>query len=50
MGYKYNRMEILVSDTEKIFSLWDRGQFIVILSLTRIMKNTIFVGPKNKKI
>ena len=43
-------MEMLVSDTEKLFSLWDRGQLIVILLRTRIMKNTIFVGPKNETI
>ena len=49
MGDTYNHIEILLSDTEKIFSLWDRGQLIVILSRTRIMKNTIFVGSKNEK-
>ena len=43
-------MEILVSVIEKIFSLWDSGQFIVILSHTRIMKSKIFVGPKNETI
>ena len=43
-------MSILVSDTEKIFSLWDRGQLIVILSRTRIIQNTIFVGTKNETI
>ena len=46
MGDTYNCMAILVSNTEKLFSLWDRGQLIVILSRTRI-KNDIFVGPKN---
>ena len=48
MGDTYNRMAILVSDTENLFSLWDRVQFIVILSHTSITKNTIFVGPKNE--
>ena len=33
-----------------MFSLWDRGQLIVILLRTRIMKNNIFVGPKNETI
>ena len=47
MGDKYNHVEILVSDTEKLFLLWDCGQLIVVLSRTRIMKNTTFVGPKN---
>ena len=50
MGDTYNCMAISVSDTEKIFSLWDRGLFIVILSRTRMMENTIFVGPKNETI
>ena len=39
MGDTYNLMEITVSDTENLFSLWDRGQLIVILSRTRIIKN-----------
>ena len=50
MGDTYNHMAILVRDIEKIFLLWDRGQLIVILSCTRIMKNAIFVGPKNERI
>ena len=50
MGDTYNRMAISVSDIEKIFSLWDHGQLIVISSRTRIMINTIFVGPNNGKI
>ena len=50
MSDTYNGMEILLSDTEKIFSLWDRGQLIVILSRTRIIKNTIFIGTKNETI
>ena len=43
-------MAIPVIDTEKLFSLLDRGQLIVILSCTRIMKNTIFVDPNNATI
>ena len=43
-------MEILVSDTEKLFSLWDPDQLIVILWHTSIMKNDIFVGPNNETI
>ena len=50
MGDKYNRMAISVSDIEKLSSLWDRGKLIVILSRTRITKNTIFIGPKNETI
>ena len=47
---KYNHIEILVSDIENLSSLWDRGQFIVFLLHTRIIKNTFFVGRKNEKI
>ena len=43
MGDTYNCMAISVSDIEKLFSLWDRGQLIVILK-------TIFVGPKSDTI
>ena len=50
MGGTYNRMTISVSDTEKIFSLRDRGQLVAILSQTTIMKNIIFIGPKNETI
>ena len=50
MGDTYNCMAILVSTTENLFSLWGRSQLIVVLSLPRIMKNTVFVGPKNEII
>ena len=50
IGETYHCTEIMVSDTKKLFSLWDCGQLIVILSRTRIIKNTIFVGPKNETI
>ena len=50
MGDTYNLMAVLVSDTEKLFYLWDFGQFIVILLRTRVMKNNIFFGPKNERI
>eukprot|EP00957_Ditylum_brightwellii_P171511 13057142-Ditylum_brightwellii.AAC.1 len=43
-------MAISVSDIEKLFSLYDHGQLVVILSRMRIMKNTVFVGPKNDTI
>jgi hypothetical protein len=50
MGDTYNIMAISVSDFEKQYSLWDRCQLIVILSRTRLMKNTIFVGQKQETI
>ena len=42
MDDTYNIMATLVRDIEKIFSLWYRGQLIIILLRTRIMINTIF--------
>ena len=39
-----------MSNIEKLSSSLDCGQLIVILSRTRIMKNTIFVGPNNETI
>ena len=50
MGDTYICMAISVSDTEKLFSLWDRGHLIVILLRTRIMKNNFFVDPNNETI
>ena len=49
MDDTYNCMEVLVINTENLISLFDRGQLIVILSRTRIMKS-IFFGPKNETI
>ena len=43
-------MAISVNDTEKICSLRDHGQLIVILLRTRIIKNNIFAGPNNETI
>ena len=43
-------MAILVSDIDKLSSLWDRGHLIIILLCTRIIKYTFFVGPNNETI
>ena len=50
MGDTYNRRVISVINIEKLFSSWDCGQLIVFLLRTRIMKSTIFVGPKNENV
>ena len=50
MGDKYNRMAILVSNIEQLFSLWYRGQLIVILPRTRIMKILFLLFQIIKKI
>ena len=49
MGDTYNCMAISVSDTEKIFSFWDRIQLVVSLSRTRILKNTILLVHRMKQ-
>jgi len=50
IGNTYDKMAISTSDTNKDFSLWDRGQLIVTLSWIRLIKKTIFVRNKNKTI
>ena len=50
MGNTYNFVDIPVINIKKLFSLWDRGQFIFIVLRTKIMKNTIFVGQNNETI
>ena len=42
----YESMATKISTTDKNFSLWDKGQLIVIISRTRDPKKTIFVGNK----
>ena len=46
MGDTYESMATMISTTDKNFSLWDKGQLIVIISRTRDPKKTIFVGNK----
>ena len=50
MGDTHHKMALSISDVQKEYSLWDRGQLIVAISRTRIMKNTIFVGNKTETI
>ena len=50
MGDTYNKMAASISDINEDKRLWDRGQLIVLISRTRKMENTIFVGPKNESI
>ena len=50
MGDTYNKMAISISDIQKQYSIWDRGQLIVAISRTRLMENTIFVGNKGETI
>ena len=49
MGDAYNCMSILVSDTEKLLSLWYSGQLIFILLRTRVMKNNFLLVQRKKK-
>ena len=47
MGDTLQFMATQISTKESNFSLWDKGQLVVILSRTKYAKNSIFVGPKN---
>lgn len=46
MGDTYDSMASMISETDKNFGLWDKGQLIVIISRTRDPNKTIFVGDK----
>ena len=50
MGDAHHKMATSISASNKLLKLWDRGQLIAILSRTRLMKNTIFVGDKQDTI
>ena len=41
MGDAHDKIAISISDTNKNISLWDRGQLIVALSRTKLMKKTL---------
>ena len=47
MGDTLVHMATSISNTDCNFSLWDKGQLVVILSRTKVGKKSIFVGPKN---
>lgn len=50
MGDTLKSMATEISRYIEDFKLWDKGQLIVILSRTRIGKNSIFVGNENETI
>lgn len=50
MGDTYYIMATSVSNVIKQLRLWEKGQLIVLISRTRTMKNTIFVGSKSDTI
>ena len=47
MGDTLSSMATEISCNNSNFKMWDKGQMIVILSQTRLAKDTIFVGNKN---
>ena len=47
MGETLSHMATEISSTQNNFSLWDRGQFIVLLSRNMLAKTTIFVKTDN---
>jgi predicted GIY-YIG superfamily endonuclease len=47
MGDTLRYMATQISTNNTNFSLWDKGQLVVILSRTKLAKNSMFIGPKN---
>ena len=50
MGDTLVKMATSISTTDNNFSLWDKGQLVVILSRTKVGKNSIFVGQKDETL
>ena len=50
MGDTLPYMATTISNNDPNFNLWDKGQLIVILSRTKVAKNSIFVGPKTETL
>jgi predicted GIY-YIG superfamily endonuclease len=47
MGDTLPYMATTISHSDQNFNMWDKGQLVVILSRTRLARNSIFVGSKN---
>ena len=50
MGDTLNKMITRISIHEKNFTMWDKGQLIVVLSRTKVAKDSVFVGPKKETL
>ena len=50
MGDTLQYMATQISSNDPNFNLWDKGQLVVILSRTKLARNSIFVGPKNETL
>ena len=50
MGDTLSMMITRLSVQVRNFTMWDKGQLIVILSRTKFAKNSIFVGPKDETL
>jgi predicted GIY-YIG superfamily endonuclease len=50
IGYTLMKVGIEVSDKVRSFKLWDKAQVIVVISRTKVGKNTIFVGNKESTL
>ena len=50
MGDTLQYMATQISTQDSNFSLWDKGQLVVLLSQTKKAENSIFIGPKNKTL
>ena len=47
MGDTLSHMTTEISSTDFNFSLWDKGQLVILLSRTKFVANSIFVGNRN---
>ena len=50
MGDTLQFMATQISTQDSNFSLWDKGQLVVLLSRTKKAENSIFIGPKNETL
>ena len=50
MGDTLQFMATQISTQDSNFSLWDKGQLVVLLSQTKKAENSIFIGPKNETL
>ena len=50
MGDTLSSITTTISDKDKNFSIWDKGQLLVIISRTKLAEDTIFVGDKESTL
>ena len=50
MGDTWRSLETTLSSADRYYSVWDKGQLLVIISRTKCSEDTIFVGNKESKL